>query len=91
MKLLISELNQLLSEDSIYLSALETFGNNEQKAEYISRFLTPESQHCYRTFTADIQAQLLIGRDAHGNVQLSKIETERLLIELVKKGAETAC
>ena len=82
---LISELNQLLAGDSIYLSALEKFSGDEQKAEYISRFLTPEAQHCFRTFPSEIQAQLLLGRDAHGNVQVSKIETERLFIELVKK------
>jgi pyrophosphate--fructose-6-phosphate 1-phosphotransferase len=84
-KMLIVELNQLLAGDSIYVAALEKLGSSEQKVEYISRFLTPESQRCCRTFPTEIQAQLLIGRDAHGNVQVSKIETERLFIDLVKK------
>ena len=37
------------------------------------------------SFPKEIQLQLAIERDPHGNVQLSKIETERLLISLVER------
>lgn len=47
--------------------------------------LTPPSRHCFAQFPEDIQNQLLIERDPHGNVQVSLIETERMLIELVRK------
>jgi diphosphate-dependent phosphofructokinase len=84
-RILIKELNLLLSEDRIYGLALEKLASDEQKIEYISKFLSSESQNCFRTLPKEIQAQLLIGRDAHGNVQVSKIETERMFIDLVKK------
>jgi pyrophosphate--fructose-6-phosphate 1-phosphotransferase len=45
--------------------------------------LTPSSQNCFASLPKAIQQQLLYTRDPHGNVPLSLIETERLLMELV--------
>lgn len=46
--------------------------------------LQPSSE-LFQSFPKEIQNQLLLEKDPHGNVQVSKIETERLLIALVEK------
>lgn len=47
--------------------------------------LTPEMQHVFASIPEDIQKQLLLERDPHGNVQVSMIETEKLLMSTVEK------
>lgn len=47
--------------------------------------LTDLSQACLDQFPLAIQDQLRLEMDSHGNIQLSKVETERLLIALVEK------
>lgn len=47
--------------------------------------LSSEAQSCYQTLPPGIQEQLLKDRDPHGNVQVSKIESDRLLLQLVKE------
>lgn len=47
--------------------------------------LTQPSQQCLRSLPELIQKQLLLKRDPHGNVQVSFVETERLLMEMVSK------
>lgn len=69
-KTLIAELNKLLVSD--------------QPEEALKK-LSASSRHCYDSLPESIQKQLLLDRDPHGNVQVSKIETERLFIETVKK------
>lgn len=49
----------------------------------IEKSLSTESVKCFRAFPEEIKKQLFLDRDPHGNLQVSKIETERLLIALV--------
>jgi len=81
MKTLIAELNELLSDNEDFI-ALNT---DEEKREYVKGMLTPESTQVYRGLPKGIARQLTLDRDPHGNVQVSLIETEKLLIEMVAK------
>ncbi|MGZ3634039.1 MAG: diphosphate--fructose-6-phosphate 1-phosphotransferase [Parachlamydiaceae bacterium] len=56
--------------------------------ERVVEELSPKSKQCFLLFPKSIQLQLLLDRDPHGNLQVSKIETERLLIELVTEELE---
>jgi len=81
MKILISELNGLLANNEDF-NALNT---DDEKRQFIKGLLTPESSQLYRSLPKGIARQLLLDRDPHGNVQVSLIETEKLLIEMVAK------
>ncbi len=72
-RLLIKELEQL--------SALPA----ENPIEEVKNRLSKEALACFLSFPELIQHQLLLDRDPHGNIPLSKIETERLLIALVER------
>jgi len=47
-------------------------------------YLSPASKAVFELLPESFRAQLLLDRDPHGNVQVSKIETERLFIALVE-------
>ena len=68
-KQLILTLNNLLSETSY-------------DATTIQEQLSGVERDLFQSFPLYIQNQLLMDRDSHGNVQLSRIETERLVIEM---------
>lgn len=46
--------------------------------------LDPSLKESYLNLPARVQQQLLQDRDSHGNLNLSRIETDRLLVEMVK-------
>lgn len=81
MKKLISELNDLLAHNDDF-NALET---EDEKRQYVKGLLSPESATVYKDLPKGIARQLTLDRDPHGNVQVSLIETEKLLIEMVAK------
>jgi diphosphate--fructose-6-phosphate 1-phosphotransferase len=81
MKKLIAELNDLLAHNDDF-NALET---EDEKRQYVKGLLSPESREVYRDLPKGIARQLTLDRDPHGNVQVSLIETEKLLIEMVAK------
>ena len=80
MKVLIGELNDILAENANYFSTLHTF---EDQAEWVNKKLGRDSSYVFSSLPNDIQRQLLMDRDPHGNVQVSRIETEKLLVEMV--------
>lgn len=76
---LIDELSTILGTDETYLHSLP---DHSERVQYLNTRLTPESARVYGTLPQDIQ-EVLLRRDSHGNVPLSQVETERLLIDLV--------
>lgn len=80
-KALISELNDLLAHNTDYFTTLKSF---EDQSEWINKNLSRDSSYVFSALPNNIQRQLLMDRDPHGNVQVSRIETEKLLIELVE-------
>jgi pyrophosphate--fructose-6-phosphate 1-phosphotransferase len=81
MKEMISELNRILAQDEAYFQTLHTY---EDQSEWINRKLSRDSSHVFSSLPNEIQRQLLLDRDPHGNVQVSRIETEKLLIDMVE-------
>lgn len=81
MKILITELNEMLAQNEDFI-ALNT---DDEKREYVKGMLSPDSCQVYRSLPKGIAKQLTLDRDPHGNVQVSLIETEKLLIEMVAK------
>ncbi len=84
MKDLISELNDVLAANSAALEAL----TEDEKLEKIHSMLTPVNADLYKSLPKTIALQLSLDRDSHGNVQVSLIETESLLSQMVAKRLE---
>lgn len=80
MKILIGELNDLLAHNDDF-NALES---NTEKRAYIMSKVTADSGKVFESLPHGIATQLTLDRDPHGNVQVSRIETEKLLIEMVE-------
>lgn len=73
---LISELNQVCVE------------HKDVDLSKVPELLSQESKQAFASLPQEIQKQLLLDRDPHGNVQVSMIETEKLLISAVKTELE---
>ncbi|MCI6144012.1 MAG: diphosphate--fructose-6-phosphate 1-phosphotransferase [Bacteroidales bacterium] len=79
MKALIAELNDLLSTpEAAAVSA------DDQRAWILSK-LSAANAAVYESLPETVAHQLTMERDPHGNVQVSLIETEKLLSEMVAK------
>ena len=72
---LIDELNDLLAFHGDEYKYLST---GEQR-EYILNHLSHKNKTTFETLPSDVARQLSLDRDPHGNVQVSLIETEKLL------------
>ena len=79
MKALIAELNDLLAHKGEEYAAVAP----EEQRQYIINLLSKENAEVYASLPAGVARQLTMDRDPHGNVQVSLIETEKLLSEMV--------
>ncbi len=83
MKVLISELNDLLAEGSETDKTFKSLEKDQRNA-WVATQLSDDSAKVFKSLPAGIATQLTLDRDPHGNVQVSLIETEKLLGEMVK-------
>ena len=83
MKVLIEELNELLAEGTATAQAFSHV-KNSHRVDWTAEKLSSNSSVVFRSLPEGIATQLTLDRDPHGNVQVSKIETEKLLIEMVE-------
>lgn len=81
MKRLIAELNDLLAKNAAEFAAVDP----ADQREYIIKHLSDENAAVYESLPLGVARQLSLDRDPHGNVQVSLIETEKLLSEMVGK------
>ena len=79
MKSLIAELNDFLAVKGEEYAAIKP----AEQREYIINNLSAENSAVYASLPAGVARQLTLDRDPHGNVQVSLIETEKLLSEMV--------
>ena len=79
MKRLIAELNDFLAVNAEEFSQIK----KSHQRDYIIRKLSPENSAIYASLPEGVARQLTLDRDPHGNVQVSLIETEKLLSEMV--------
>ena len=83
-KKLIAELNDFLAANAEAFAAVEP----DKQRQYIIDHLSAENAAVYASLPAGVARQLSLDRDPHGNVQVSLIETEKLLSEMVGKRLE---
>lgn len=82
MKRLIAQLNDLLAEKAAEFGVID---NAAEQRAWIIEHLDKENAEAYASLPEGVARQLSLDRDPHGNVQVSLIETEKLLSEMVGK------
>ena len=76
---LIQELNDLLAAHGAdYLNL-----DKDAQRKYILEHISAENKATFETLPEGVARQLSLDRDPHGNVQVSLIETEKLISEMV--------
>ena len=83
MKKLIAQLNDMLAANPDF-AKLEP----EAQREFVLTHLTKENAETFASLPEGVARQLSLDRDPHGNVQVSLIETEKLLSDMVGKKLE---
>ena len=77
-KKLISELNDVLAAPEAQL-----LQNADEQIEFVKTHIAADNLAVFNSLPSDVAAQLALDRDPHGNVQVSLIETEKLLSRMV--------
>ena len=80
MKKLIAELNDMLAK----FPEIKDMEPDAQH-QFVVNQLNPENAETFLSLPLEVARQLSLDRDPHGNVQVSLIETEKLLSEMVAK------
>ena len=77
---LIDEMNEMLANHTTFAQFYA-----DERREYVISHLSNESALVFMRLPLSVSRQLTLDRDAHGNVQLSLVETEKMLAEMVRK------
>lgn len=85
-KILIHHLNDLLAASADKIAKCVTL---DEKIAFVGAVLPKKEAALFNSLPKQIQTQLMMDRDPHGNVQVSLIETEKLLAEMVKTKLST--
>ena len=81
-KKLIQQLNEVLTDPATGES--REFAGAEEQIAFVKGNIAPENLVILESLPADVARQLCLDRDPHGNVQVSLIETEKLLSRMVE-------
>ena len=76
-KKLIAELNDVLASDEA-----QNLGRSQQ-IDFVKQHISAENLAVFNSLPTSVARQLALDRDPHGNVQVSLIETEKLLSAMV--------
>ena len=82
-KKLIKELNEVLTDPATGESRV--FASAEEQIKFVKSNIAAENLKILESLPSDVERQLCLDRDPHGNVQVSLIETEKLLSRMVAK------
>ena len=78
---LIGELNDILAQKGSDMASMTI----SQKRDFVVSELSADHAKLFASLPDYIEEMLLLDRDSHGNLQVSKIPTERLLIDLTAR------
>jgi pyrophosphate--fructose-6-phosphate 1-phosphotransferase len=81
---LIAELNDSMAEGTELGDQFNALPDMDAKIKFVEAHLKGDNLAVFKPLPTFVKAQLLGDRDPHGNVQVSKIETEKLLIAMVE-------
>jgi len=78
-KVLIKELNRIVAQNQKDMDIL----NSSEQQKFVQAKLPKEYTSIFMSLPEKVRAQLLLERDSHGNLQVSQVPTEQLLVDMV--------